>query len=82
MRDIAADGDDSYIAALGKRTGEQGVAAPVFDKYRFPGRNERSGPRSQLSLNGEVGHHAGFHIFTIQRNGEAVGTPQVALFLE
>ena len=82
MRNIAADGDDGDIAALGQRAGEQGVAAPVLDKHRLSGRNARCGPRSQLSLNGEVGHHAGFHIFAIQRNGEAVSTTQVALLLE
>ncbi len=82
MGDIAADGDDGDIAAFGQGARQQGVAATVFDKYRFAGIHQRRGAAGQFTLNGEMGHHAGFDIFTVQWDGVAMGTAQIALLLQ
>ena len=82
MRNIAADGDDGNIAALGKRTGEKGVATAVFDKYRLTGVDQLCGARSQFTFDREMGHHTGFDIFAIQRYGETMSPAQIALLFQ
>ena len=82
MGDIAADGYDGDIAAFGEGARQQGVAAAVFDEYRFAGAHQRRRPAGQFTFNGEMGHHAGFNIFTVQWDCIAMGAAQIALLFQ
>ncbi len=82
MRNIAAHRDNSDIFLLSKGTGQQRIAAAVFNKYGFTGLHRGGSKFRQLALQGKIIEHAGFNIVAFQRYRIAMGAAQIALLFQ
>ena len=71
---IAADGNDGDIFLLRQRSGQERIAAAVFNEYGLAWAYQRCGEFGQLTLQRKISHHARFHIIAVQWDIKTVRT--------